>query len=222
MGFHGSVLEYQKVYDEDGFIDYFRIMLEEAVKPEAQDRTQAKLFLEVTDNEAYEFANVKIIGKDIKDVKYMYADWIGKFAISYAVKNVSRLLGLKAKTEKVREDLYKVTIDPAETTETSRYRFTQIVVFYEIKDLILNLDITVKGEKDYLILSYAKSELHGILRSLENGNFPGATSETLVSELLKGSSNYLIRDLLKLPEASHEILLRLEHNPELTIEELNP
>lgn len=222
VGFNGDVLEYQKLYNETGYLDYFRILLQEREQPKNTERTQAKIFLEITDNEAYEFTNVKIIEKDIKDLPYMYTDWIARLAISYAVKKVSKLMGLKAETEKVKGDLYKVTIDPAAATVPSRYRFTQIVVFYEIKDLLLTLDVTIKGEKDYLMLSFFKSEIHGILRTLENGNFPGATSATLVSGLLQGSSSYLIHDLLKVPEASREILLLLEHNPELTIEELNP
>ncbi|MES2769400.1 MAG: hypothetical protein V4596_09660 [Bdellovibrionota bacterium] len=222
VGFKGDVLEYQKLYDESGYLDYFRILLQEAPKPEASERNPAKIYLEVTDNEAYEFANIKVIEKDISGIKYMYADWIARLAISQAIKKVSKLLGLQAHTEKVKEGLYKVTIDPAKTTEPSRYRFTQIEAFYEIKDLFLTLDITVKGPKDYLILSYYKSELHGILRALENGNFPGSTSEILASELVRGSTSYLIRDLLKVPEAAREKLLEFGRNPEIEEEGLTP
>ena len=152
----------------------------------------------------------------------MKADWIARYAISYAVKNISKLLSLEAKTEKVKKGLYRVTIDPAKTSVPSRYRFSQIEIFYEVKDLFLSIDVTVKANKNYLILSYYKSELNGILRALENGNFPGSTSAILASELAKGSSSYLIHDLLKVPESLREKILELEHNPELIIEELDP
>ncbi len=222
MGFRGNVLEYQKFYDDIGYLDDFKILLEEPLKERVAERAQARILFEIKENDTYEFANFKILQKDIKDLPYMYADWIARFAISYAVKDVSRLLGLRAKTEKVGEGLYRVTIDPAKSTEPSRYRFTQIEVFYEVKNLFLNLDLNIKGERDYLILGFLKSEIHGILRALENGNFPSSTLVTLISELLRGSSDYLIRDLLKLSEASRATLLELERNPELTIEEWEP
>lgn len=223
VGFHGSVLEYQKVYDNLGYIDYFRIMLQEGQTVETEsDRKQAKILAEMTDNEEYSFAHAKIIDKDISNIPYMYFDWEANLAISYAIKKISKTLSLQAKSEKIRDGLYRVTIEPAKTTVPSRYRFTQIEIFYEVNDLFLNLDLTVKGPKDYLILAFYKSELHGILRALENGHFPGATSETLVSGLLKGTTNSLIRDLLKVPEAGHETLLELERNPSLTIEGWEP
>lgn len=219
MGFQGSVLEYQKVYNSMGFIDYFRILLEEKLKPDSGERTEPKIFFEITDNEAYEFVTVKVLNKDIKHMPYMYADWIARYAISSAIKKVSKMLALQAKTTNMGDGLYRVTIDPAKTTEPSRYRFNQIEAFYEVNDRILDLTVTVKGDKGYLLLSFLKGEINGILRTLENGNLPGATSATLVSGLLKRTSDYLIRDLLKVPEAAHEMLLQLEHNPELTIEE---
>ena len=222
VGFKGQVLEYQKLYDEIGYLDYFRILLEESPKPETSERTQAKIFVEFTDNETYEFANIKIIEKDISSIKYVYADWIARLAISKAIKKVSKLLGLQAHTEKIKDGLYKVTIEPAVTTEPSRYRFTQIEAFYEVKDLFLTLDVTIKGTKDYLILAYYKSEVHGILRSLENGNFPGATSATLVSGLVQGSSDYLNHGLLGVPEAARETLLEFGRNPEIREEGLRP
>lgn len=219
VGFHGEVLEYQKIYDELGYIDHFRILLQEAPKPQTNERTQAKIYLEVTDNEAYEFANIKVIGKDISSIKYVYADWVARFAINYAIKNVSKLLGFQSHTEKVDRGMYKVTIEPAKTTEPSRYRFTKVEAFYEVEDLFLTLDVTIKGPKDYLILSYYKSELHGILRALENGNFPGSTSEILASGLATESTDYLFRDLLKVPEAAYETLLKFERNPEIKEQE---
>lgn len=218
LGFRGSIVEHYRFYNDIGYLEDFKILLEEHHK-KADERTNARVSFEIKGNESYEFTNFKLINKDIKGLPYMYADWIARFAISYAIKNVSKLLGLRANTEKISSGLYKVTIDPAKTTEPSRYRFTRIEVFYEVKNLFLNIDLTIKGEKDYLILGYLKSEVHGILRALENGNFPSSTLVTLFSELLKGSSDYLIRDLLKLPEASHEILLELERNPEISIEE---
>lgn len=221
VGFNGEVLEYQKLYDDLGYIDYFRILLQEAPKPQSNERVQAKIFLEVTDNDAYEFANIKIIEKDISSIKYVYADWIARVAINMAIKKVSTLLGLQSHTEKIDKNMYKVTIEPAKTTEPSRYRFTIVEAFYEIKDLFLTLDITVKGPKDYLILSYYKSELHGILRALENGNFPGSTSQILTSGLMTQSTDYLFRDLLKVPEAAYETLLELGRNPE-TKEQAEP
>ena len=124
-------------------------------------------------------------------------------------------MGLQANTEKIDRGKYKVTIQPAKTTQASRYRFNQIEAFYEVKDLFLTLDITVKAPKDYLILSYYKSELHGVLRALENGNFPGSTSGILASELLTESSDSLIHGLLKVPEAAHETLLKFGRNPEI-------
>lgn len=215
LGFNGEVLEYQKIYDENGFVDYFRILLQEGVKPDVNERTQAKIFMEITDNESYEFANVKIMDKDIRSIKYMYNDWVARFAINYAIKNVSKLLGLQPKTEKVKEGLYKMTLQPAKTTAPSRYRFTEIIAFYEIKDLFLSLDVTIKGPKDYLILTFVKSEVNAVLRALENGNFPGATSSILTSQIGKGSSDYLLRDLLKVPEAARDTILLFERNPEL-------
>jgi hypothetical protein len=223
IGFKGEVLEYQKIYDENGYIDYFRMLLQEnPPSPLVNERTPAKLFLEMTDNESYQFAHIKITEKDIKNYPYMYADWIARYAISFAVKKVSKLLSLQSKNEKIKPGLYRITIEPAATSVPSRYRFTQIEVFYQVKDLFLSLDLTVKGEKNYLILSYIKSELNSILRALENGNFPGSTSEILTSEVAKESSNYLLRDLLQVPESLREKLLELEHNPELKIEEMNP
>lgn len=228
MGFKGEVLEYQKVYDSIGYLDYFHIILKEAPNAylpntlQRADRKPARILLETTDNEGYEFAHIKVTEKDISNVPYMYFDWIARYAISYAVKKISSTLGLLAKTEDMGGGIYRVTIDPALTTVPSRYRFTQIEVYYEVEDLFLNVDIKVKGTKDYLILSFVKSEIHGILRALENGHFPGSTSAILASGLLKGSSDYLVRDLLKVEEAGHETLLKLEGNPELKVEELEP
>lgn len=222
IGFKGDVLEYQKVYDGLGYIDYFRILLEEHIQPNSKERTQAKIFFEVTDNEAYEFATVKILNKDIKQMPYMYADWTARYAISYAIKKVSKMLALQAKTTNLGGGLYKVTIDPAKSTVASRYRFNQIEAFYEIDNLILDLTITVKGDKDYLILSFLKGEINGILKTLENGNLPGATSAILASGLASQISDHLIRDLLKVPEAGHETLLQLERSPELKVEQLDP
>lgn len=214
VGFKGDVLEYQKVYDDNGYIDYFRILLQEA-KPtlESELRTPAKILLEMTDNEAYQFAHIKVTEKDISKIPLMKADWIAKYAISYAVKNITRLLQLEAKTEKVKDGLHRVSIKPAKTSVPSRYRFSEIEIFYEVHDLFLSLDVTIKGDRDYLILTYFKSELNGILRALENGNFPGATSEILASGLPRESSDYLIRDLLKVPEVLNDKILELERNP---------
>jgi hypothetical protein len=222
VGFRGEVLEYQKIYDDNRFIDYFRIMLLEDPSEKNTERKQTRIFFEVNDNENYEFANLKLLEKDIKDLPYMYTDFIARFAISYAIKKVSKSLALPAKTEKVREGLYKITIDPAPTSEVSRFRFHQIEIFYEVKNLFLNMDLTVKGQKNYLMLSFLKSEINGILRSLENGNFPGVTSEILISKLLKRSSDQLLRGFLKIEESSHETFLMLQNNPELEVEEWNP
>jgi hypothetical protein len=222
INFKVDVLDYQKIYDDNGYIDYFRMQLQEKPVKNSEERNPAKIFLELTDNEGYQFAQVKVTEKDIHMLPFMKADWIARYAISYAIKKVSKLAGLQSHTEKVGDGIYRVTVEPAPTSVASRYRFTQLEIFYQVKDLFLSLDVTVKSVKNYLILTYYVNELNGILRALENGNFPGATSETLISELVKGSPDDLLHDLLRVPESLHGKLLELERNPGATIEELNP
>ncbi len=205
-GFHGKVLDLKKDYDEDDFIENFSVLLEENQKQE--ERTAPQMFLGVTSSSHEESMTIKILNKDIQNFPYMKYDWIARLVVKLAIDKVSRILSLPYKTTN-KNGVYHTEILPAMNTIPSRYRFEQLDVNYSVNNLILDIEIVLRGSQNFLLMEYVRGYVNAILRMLENGHIPGTTAGVL-TQAQAGSgvsvksfgSNDLIQQFLAPDESS--------------------
>jgi hypothetical protein len=172
LGFQGKIHEVEKNYNEVGFINDFYLLLEETQSERISLSRQKNVLMEFkvnTDSKSQALA-ARISNKDISDIPYMEADWIARLAIRYVLGRISSFVGVELETQEVSNNVYLATLLPAKTSQASRFRFDKILVYYSVNDLILNLDVFVYGPSNYLVSDLLRGELNALLRSLERGS----------------------------------------------------
>ncbi len=204
LGLDMQVHRVSKKFDEDGFIDNFDLLLQEM--PQKSFKTERKyqrdlntyIGLNLPSESNHDFVSISVLNKDIQDIPFMWSDWVGKLVFSVALKKIASTLGLQLKIKKITNNNYQATILPTKNSAPSRYRFDQITIVYNLKDLILNAVIRVYSKPEYIPLQFGRGELHAIVRALEQGMFPGATTSwILASKLSRESlSDYLLHETL--------------------------
>jgi hypothetical protein len=209
MGINAKVQEVRKRYNEDGFIDEFYLQIKETPKVMAEKKFERNLetYLSVSlpSEGRFDAVAISLINKDIQDIPFMWSDWVGKLVFSFALKKIASTFGLQLKIKKVNKDNYQATFLPAPGSQPSRYRFNQITIVYNLKELILNAVVRIYTPTNYLPLQYVRGELQAILKALEQGVFPGSrASWILASQLSRGSlSDYLLHETLGTDEESY-------------------
>lgn len=211
LGFDMQVSRVSKTFDVDGFIDSFDLLLQEtskkSFKAERKYQRDLNTYIGVSlpPESKHDSVVISIFNKDIQDIPFMWSDWVGKLVFSYALKKIASTLGFELKIKKVTNDNYQATILPAKSTAPTRYRFDQITIVYNLKDLILNAVVRVYSKPEYLPLQFGRGELHAVVRALEQGLFPGATTSLILASKLsqESLSDYLLRETLGRDEESY-------------------
>jgi hypothetical protein len=198
-GFHGDILEVQRNYDDDGFIDHFLLRAREN-KLGQNDRTKPEIDVEVTNDGSGEAMTVKLLDKDVKGISFMISDWVAYLVVRFALNEISNVLGLPM-TIRNQGDLRIATFSPSSTSTPSRYRFDELTVTYQVQDLIANLEVTLRGPQNYLVMEFVRNFINSAVRALENGHFPGSSTTGVGSF----DSNSLIQKFLRLDEASQKL-----------------